>query len=321
MNVARIGATATLLPDGRVLIAGGLSNGHAVASAEIYNPRTGAFTLTGSMSQPRAWQSASLLSNGKVLIAGGCASETAEVYNPATGKFSRTGTLGYAPLYAASTALGDGRALIAGGLDGAVYTARAEVYNPATGRFVHVRSLRDPLEHATATLLQDGTVLIAGGDQGDTGKHPVILASAEIFNPVKDTFVRTGSMLQARSHFAAVALQNGQVLVMGGINPSGYAGLLSTAELYNPFTGKWTATGSMSVGRSDFTATLLADGRVLVAGGGDNTAEIYDPVSGAFDMTPGMVEARVSQTATLLQDNRVLMAGGNGDTSAETYQP
>ena len=128
-------------------------------------------------------------------------------------------------------------------------------------------------------------------------------------------------MILARSHFAAVLLQNGKVLVVGGLNPGGYAGLLSAAELYDPSTGRWTATGPMSIGRSDFTATLLADGRVLVAGGGDNSTEIYDPNTGTFQMGPYMMEARVSQTATMLQDARILMAGGNSDTASEMYQP
>ena len=321
LTASRIAATATLLPDGRVLIAGGISNGHSVASAEIYNPRTGASTPTGSMVEARAWHSASLLSNGKVLIAGGTGDRLCEVYNPATGKFSKTGSLGYAPKYQAATSLGDGRALIAGGLNGASYTTRAEVYNPATGRFVHVRSLKISMEHATATLLQDGRVLIAGGDQAADKKHPNILAAAELFNPVKGTFVTTGSMIQGRSHFAAVLLQNGKVLVMGGANPAGYSGLLSTAELYDPLTGRWSATGAMSIGRSDFTATLMADGRALVAGGGDNSTEIYDPTAGTFQMGPYMMQGRVSQTATMLQDARILMAGGNGDTASEMYQP
>jgi hypothetical protein len=320
MNASRIGATATLLPDGRVLIAGGISNGHAVASAEVYNPRTGASTPTGSMAEPRAWHSASLLSNGDVLIAGGSGGRLCELYNPTTGRFSKTGALGYAPLYQAAVSLGDGRALIAGGLNGAQYTSRAEVYNPATGRFVHVRSLRVDMEHPTATLLQDGEVLIAGGDQADK-KHPNVLAAAELFNPVKGTFLTTGSMIQGRSHFAAVLLQNGKVLVMGGINPSAYASLLTTAELYDPYTGKWTSTGPMLIGRSDFTATLLADGRVLVAGGGDNSTEIYDPLTGSFSTGPYMMESRVSQTATMLQDTRILMTGGNGDNQSEVYQP
>jgi WD40 repeat protein len=320
LTASRIGATATLLPDGRVLIAGGVSNGHSVASAEIFNPRTGASTATGSMVEARAWHSASLLSNGKVLMAGGTGDRLCEVYNPATGKFTKTGSLGYAPRYQAAVSLGDGRALIAGGINGAQYTSRAEVYNPATGHFVRVRSLKVDMQHATATLLQNGQVLIAGGDQADK-KHPNVLAAAELFNPVKGTFVTTGSMLQGRSHFAAVLLQNGKVLAIGGVNPAGYAGLLSTAELYDPYTGRWSATGAMSIGRSDFTATLMADGRVLVAGGGDNSTEIYDPTSATFQMGPYMMEARVSQTATMLQDARILMAGGNGDTASEMYQP
>jgi WD40 repeat protein len=322
MTAGRVGATATLLPDGRVLIAGGAGGGKTLASAELFNPRTGAFTPTGSMLVARASQSANLLPNGRVLICGS-GSRSCEVFDPASGKFAKSGTLGYGPLYQTATTLGDGRVLVAGGISGGTYSSRAEIYNAATGRFVHVRSLKDPLEHAVGVLLQDGRVLIAGGDQGDSGKHPVILASAELFSPVSATFARAGSMLQARSHFAGVLLQNGKVLVMGGLNMSVPAHLLMTAELFDPNSGQWSSTGPMTVGRSDFTATLLADGRVLVAGGGDNTTEIYDPATGEFSMGPFMLEARVSQTATVLADTRLLMAGGsvNGDSSAEMFNP
>jgi WD40 repeat protein len=323
MNVSRIGATATLLTDGRVLIAGGTSNGHAVSSAELFNPRTGAFAATGSMTEARAWHTANLLPTGSVLICGGSGDRSCELFNPNSGKFSRTGGLGYAPYFQTATTLGDGRVLVAGGFSSGAYTTRAEIYSSANGRFIHVRSLKDPRQHAVAVLLQDGRVLIAGGDQGASGKHAVILASAELFNAVHGTFTRTGSMLQARSHFAAVVLQNGKVLVTGGVNLSASDHLLFTAELFDPNTGTWSRTGTMAVGRSDFTATLLADGRVLVAGGGDATTEIYDPDTGTFQMGGSMLEPRVSQTATVLVDGRLLMAGGNvgGGTGAELFNP
>ena len=225
--------------------------------------------------------------------------------------------------YQAAVGLLDGRVFIAGGISSVGYTARAEYYNPSSGKFVRARGMAAAREHPVAALLPDGRVLVAGGDNGDSGKHPVVLSSAEIYNPNTSRFTKTGSMNYGRSHFAAVTLQSGLVLVMGGINPSAYAGILATAELFDPSTGHWTPTGSMNIGRSDFTATLLPDGRVLVAGGGDNTTELYDPATGQFTMGPLMIAPRVSQTTTLLADNRLLMAGGNvfGDNGAEFYNP
>ena len=321
MTVNRTNATATLLNDGRVLIAGGLASGHPVASAEVYDADTGEFALTGSMTEPRANHVATLLSNGTVLITGGAADGSAEIYNPATSRFTRTGAMRDKAIYQTATRLNDGRVLVAGGRIGNSYTAMAEFYTPSTGKFNRARTMKDNMENAQATLLQSGKVLIAGGDRGDTGRHQVVLASAEIFNPARGTFTKTGSMAYARSHFAAVLLQSGKVLVVGGISTTGGTGLLSTAELYNPANGQWTRTGSMILGRSNFTATLLVDGRVLVAGGGDNSAELYDPATGTFMLAAQMFMAREFQTATRLLDTRVLLTGGNGAMVSEFYTP
>jgi WD40 repeat protein len=111
------------------------------------------------------------------------------------------------------------------------------------------------------------------------------------------------------------------VLVVGGLNLDSDKGSLATAELYDPTSGKWSPTGSMGFNRSDFTATLLANGRVLVAGGGSNSAELYDPATGKFSPTGHMVMPREMQSAALLPDGRVLIAGGNDDTQAELYWP
>jgi hypothetical protein len=321
MNFSRVGATATLLNDGRVLIAGGMAGGQALSSAEVYDPRTSTFTVTGPMIEARARHSATLLLSGQVLLAGGTGGVSAEIYSPTTGKFSRTGSLLDNFTYHTATPLSDGRVLIAGGRLGDLYTAGAEIYNPDSGRFSRARYMKEARESAAATRLVDGRVLVAGGDQGYTGRNASILASAEVYDPFSGNFNFTGSMTDARSHFTATLLKNGRVLVVGGVNLAGLAAPLATAELFDPNTGTWSETGSMSEGRSDFTATLLDDGRVLIAGGGDNTAELYDPAIGKFHPAANMVMPRESQTATLLQDTRVLMAGGNTGTLAESYSP
>ena len=155
------------------------------------------------------------------------------------------------------------------------------------------------------------------------------------FAQASGTWVTTGTMTHPRS--AATLLQNGQVLEVGGISgvsePGGYPALLG-AELYNPATGKWTATGSMTTGRANgvFTATLLKDGEVLIAGGVNPSsssalasAELYNPATGTFSPTASMATARLGQTATLLQNGEVLVAGGENSTgfpsSAELYNP
>jgi hypothetical protein len=324
MTALRNAASATLLADGRVLIVGGSAGGHNLTSAELFSPDTGIFTATGSMTYARSWQTATSLPGGRVLIVGGSGNKSAEIYNPANGRFSRTSATKDTLFYQTATALNDGRVLIAGGTTGATYLAKAEIYNPFTGKFSRVaRSMHDARAFASAVLLPDGRVLIAGGDQGISKKSRIIVAGAEIFDPATGRFSQAASMHYGRSHFELVLLSNGSVLAIGGLSTGVYAGISTSAEIYDPNANTWTVTGPMSIGRSDFSATLLADGRVLVAGGGDNSSEIFDPSTATFQMAHDMLNARVSQTATLLADTRVLMAGGNvaGDTAAEFYDP
>jgi len=321
MNSSRKSATATLLNDGRVLIAGGIAGGQVLSTAELYDPRTNAFTVTGPMIEARASHSATLLPSGQVLLAGGTGGASAEIYSPTTGKFSRTGAMLDNFAYHTATPLSDGRVLIAGGLNGDLYTSGAEIYNPDSGRFSRARYMKQARESAAAVLLVDGRVLVAGGDQGYTGRSASILASAEVYDPFSGNFNFTGSMISPRSHFTATLLKSGRILVVGGVTLTGSAAPVATAELFDPTIGTWSETGSMTEGRSDFTATLLDDGRVLVAGGGDNSAELYDPSIGKFYKAPQMAMPRELHTATLLQDTRVLMAGGNAGTLAESYLP
>ena len=177
----------------------------------------------------------------------------------------------------------------------------------------------------TATLLPNGQVLVGGGWNDITG----FLASAELYNPATGAWAVPGSLAIPRREHTATLLPNGQVLVTGGYAGFGGGDYLASAELYDPATGTWTATGSMATGRSDHTATLLPNGRVLVAGGINTTgflasAELYDPVTGMWTATDSMTTIRYYQTATLLPNGQVLVAGGAGGTilaSAELYNP
>ncbi|MGB8525208.1 MAG: kelch repeat-containing protein, partial [Candidatus Acidiferrales bacterium] len=320
MESQRIHQTATLLPDGMVLIAGGNNGGGSFNTAELYNPTTKTFTATGNMTAGRTHHTATLLNDGTVLIAGGYNGDgthaSAEIYNPTSGTFTATldpMTTGRADHTA--TLLANGTVLIAGGYNGNGIHNSAEVYNPANQSFTATGDMTVERELQTASLLSNGTVLIAGGE------NSTYIASAELYNPTAGTFTATGSMHAARKFHIAEVLKNGLVLVAGGYNGA----YLTSAELYSPSAGTFTLTGSLVVAREEPTSTLLNDGTELIAGGYNgaylSSAELYNETSGTFKATGTMVAARQAATATLLgASGFVLVAGGFNSSYLSTAE-
>jgi len=231
--------------------------------------------------------------------------------------------------------------LVATSVADASVTASATItVTTSTGRFTPTGSMLSGRGLHTGTLLVDGKVLIAGGATRKRDRFCPAdgLASAELYDSAAGVFSQTGSMTSVRYSHTATALLNGRVLVTGGISSPGNdcedSGLpvLNSAELYDPSQGSFTATGSMFQTRAGHTATLLAGGKVLVAGGTDEnltatkTAEIYDPRTEAFSSTGDMSVRRSSHTATLLANGKVLITGGVGSSGtatakAEIYDP
>lgn len=295
MSTVRTGYTATLLGNGKVLVAGGWVPGTGpLATAELFDPATGTFAATGSMGTARTGHTATLLSDGKVLVAGGTDSNvdfaTAELYDPITGKFTlAAGSLGTARAGHTATLLNDNKVLVVGGRDtnGNVLST-AELFDPAADSFTPTGSLGTSREGYTATLLGNGKVLVTGGS--DATSSP--LATAELYDPAAGTFSPTGTMTSKRIGPTATLLNTGKVLVAGGTDASGNP--VAIAELYDPAAGTFAATASMVTARIHHTATLLTDGTVLLVGGetfsasnfiGLSNAELFNPTSGTFSPT------------------------------------
>jgi hypothetical protein len=350
MATARRFHTATLLGNGKVLVAGGEDAGAtAFSTAELYDPSSGTFTpTTGNMTAARAGHTAALLGSGKVLITGGATDSTenalssAELYDPATDTFTATtGSMTTARVSHTATLLKDGRVLIVGGdiifFNGVQNTsiqslASAEIFDPSTGTFTATGSLSAAREAHTATLLNDGRVLVAGGSNGAVGNTTPVAtayATAELFDPTTGHFTAAGMMTAERVFFTASLLGSGKVLAAGG---AGSTASLTSADLFDPTSTSFAATtGNLTVQRYYHDASTLNDGTILLSGGSDPnnralaTAEIYDPTVGTFATTGSMTSPRVWHTSTLLPSGKVLVTGGAGNDSspvatAEVYQ-
>ena len=327
MDRVRRGPTAVVMPDGRVLVFGGEG---AAALAEVYDPERGTFTATGSLRTGRLGARAVALADGRVLVAGGDAEDVdawrptaaAEIYDPATGTFTPTGSMKTRRDYHSLTRLADGRVLVAGGTNDDGDLASAEIFDPATGTFAPTGSLSTERAGHSATLLADGRVLAAGGSNRYGAPR-----TAELYDSASGRFERAGAA--AGGHDFAVAQPDGRVLVLGGTPPEIWA---PVAPVEAPKPGHVPGPG-FSVAeppvadRQGHTATLLADGRVLVAGGMTQdlsdgnppdvlrSAEVFDPASGRFSQVGDMTAPRRDHAAALLADGLVLVVGGDISTN------
>ena len=320
MSVAREAHTATLLPDGRVLVAGG-TGAENYATAEIYDPSAALFLPTASMAAPRVHHFAVLLGTGQVLAAGGDGLSTAEVFDPTAQTWTMVGPLAQVRTQAAGAILPGGEVLLTGG-DG----ASADLYDPAMEAWTAAAPMHVGRSAHSATLLADGTVLVAGGITQENGSD-VTTSAAEIYDPAADAWTEAAPLLAPRALHTASALPDGRVLVAGGTAQPGPDSLseVATAEIYHPTSKSWQAAPAMASGRAEHTATTLASGAVLVTGGLDPsdsalpTAELFAPDTGQWVSLAPMTATRILHTATLLADGTVLVAGGEQQSSAEIF--
>ncbi|XXX81196.1 kelch repeat-containing protein [Sorangium sp. So ce134] len=319
MSAARADHTATLLPNGRILVVGGYGPEGALDSAEQFDPNSGLWSPRATMATARTAHTATLLPNGRVLVAGGNGPDgrldSVEVFDPASDVWTSLPPMVTARAAHTATLLPDGRVLVVGGADPDGARNDAELFDPETETWLPVRPMATSRSEHAATLLHDGRVLITGGD-GPEGS----IDGVEVFDPGSGRWLSLQSMQMSRAEHTASLLPDGRVLVAGG----SVHGTIDDAELLDPDAGMWQSADPLRTARQQHTATLLQDGRVLVAGGEGrdsgalpgnqlDSTEVFDPDSGTWHVVGPMGQVRAGHTATLLQDGRVLVAGGLED--------
>ncbi len=341
--------TASVLKDGKVLVSGGIAEldsnwlniyGRGVTSlnsSELYNPSTKTWITTSNMKSARAYHTASVLIDGKVLVSGGIRGlgglgdtylSSAELYDPSTKIWTNTDNMKSERVCHTASVLIDGKVLVSGGLveldskwfdiGGIRGTSlnSSELYNLSTKTWTTTSNMKSARAYHTASVLIDGTVLVTGGLDRTS------LSSAELYDPSTKIWTITTNMQNARAYHTASVLIDGTVLVTGGLDRTS----LNSAELYDPSTKIWTNTSNMKSARAYHTASVLIDGKVLVTGGFDrtslNSSELYDPSTRTWTTTSKMESPRFQHTASVLIDGKVLVSGGAGGTNtAELYQP
>lgn len=333
MSAERAAHTATTLPDGRVLVAGGFTTARSPRAAQIYDPATALFRPLPPMIASRHSHTATLLRNGQVLIAGGYAAggepvATVELFDPATNGFVPTGSMNAARADHIAVMLDDGTVLLAGGLGPSwTFLSSAEIYDPSTGRSAPTGDLTVARESHVAVKLKDGRVLVVGGHR-DRRAAITLYSSAEVYDVSTGRFTRTGDMQVRRHKHDAVLLPDGHVLVTGGSDERDNRGVYDSTELFDPATGRFARGPVMQRPRYKHhgSAVLLPNGRVLL-GGGASEAEIYDPARRTFTLVPG--DARMAgqfSAVAALRSGGVLITGGYGSgtgprASAWVYTP
>lgn len=339
MNTPRWLHTATLLQNGQVLVVGGVrplkQNTPSLTSAEIYNPSTGKWTATGSMTTGRCQHTATLLPNGKVLVAGGyeynshnsTGFSSAELYDPVTGTWSDTGSMNIGRSVHSATLLPNGKVLVASGIfvccdEYLINTS--ELYDPITGVWTNTGTMTTvmPIEVTEfgLALLQNGKVLAIGLNASNNN-----ITSAELYNPTTGIWEPNGAIDAGTVGFLgnnANLISNGHVVVNSYYNNGGI--LNSTTKIYNPVAATWLNTSSMSVSHFRPTVISLRNDNILASGGilknstdnnddnytASSISELYDPATGLWATTNPLNTARVGHTATLLSNGQVLVVGG-----------
>jgi hypothetical protein len=317
MKTPRRSHGAAMLPDGKVLVAGGSPtfsgySNHIVndwtSSAEIYDPVADAWQPTAPMHAARGDFNVISLPDGRVLVIGSSATDVSydaggipwvsgahgltEIFDPATATWSDAGETGEVRIYAASVMLSGGDVLLSGGLasGGNAFSSTAERWSPGTGSWRPAASMSIPRYHARAFLLPTGKVLVVGGSNANAA------SSSEIYDPSTDTWSAGPSPIGPHSEDAPVTMSDGTIVIVA-----------STAERFDVASSRFVAMSTPPFGLHSACAT----GRDAILGVrfGSGTALYRSGQWTAIAAPPGVTFGALMQP---LRDGRVLMAGGIG---------
>jgi hypothetical protein len=329
MNTGRAATHAVLLSTGDVLVVGedaacegeGVYGGSKSVFADVYHPSSDTWTTTGSLNAPRAYFASAALTNGRALVTAGVNGDgvsysSTKIYDVATGAYTESGLLNYARTSPAYALLNDGRVLVAGGTyyDGSnpgVPLSSAEIFDPVSATWSMTGAMLQARDEFQAVTLTDGRVLAVG-------RRLNTVTTAELWDPSTGTWSNAGSLANNRSalSLSLLALPDGSALVAGGMAD---AGVLASAERFDPVALTWSSAGNMQTAAAGRMAAVLANGKVLFAGGYVSAqtrltaSEIYDPAAGSWTPTVPLPHMRADGQAVLLADGSVLIAGGDDD--------
>lgn len=325
---------------------GALTLGHAPSSGEprparapistdapVFSPGqppsiTRSATATSSMSTVRWLHAGVPLGDGRILVAGGKPTgetmTSAEIFDPATGSWTKAPPMLFAHDWPVASPMCDGRVFVSGHGGGA---SDAEIYDPVANQWTPAGKTKYGHIYGQATLLQDCRILLSGGYDAKN--------FSEVYDPAAGTFKFAGSMTTSRFFHSTTRLLDGRVLAAGGgVDDFGVWYTYDYVDVWDPATGKWKPVKPMVDPRRAHTATLLPDGRVLVAGGtvgGKNdateggeqlgTAEIYDPIANLWEKLPSkLVTPRGLHTAAIMPSGAVVLFGGLDATGSASRE-